>query len=243
MEIATYVQKETLFAEVSKLLEAIRLAYHIGEPDPEFIAHFANIVKKHFGHLTFEQLHLAFEANALGYLDRYLARPGFAPDNKIRNFNIPDLLKVVRAFVQYKQIENPVKKQIENKLTEDQKVKIRHQWVKELVGVFEKYKNTGELSHIGLPAYTCKVLAMLGVIDLSEVNTNERRHDIHARFAHMDVRRSSKSRKTELGPNMRLTNVQLIYTAFDRLIDENHCLASLLEKYKNEFSLINEMPL
>ena len=74
--------------KVSGLCEIISLTYAISEASPEFIAYFANVLKKHYGYLTFEQLESAYEYNSLGYLNAYLPSNGFSKDNKIKGFNI-----------------------------------------------------------------------------------------------------------------------------------------------------------
>ena len=242
MQIDQYIEQTHLFEKTEELLAYISDTYHLPEAKEEFVGYFSKFLQKYFGFLTFENAHNAFELNSFGYLNDYLPGTGYFVDNKIKGFSLQSLSKILRAFLMAKKIK-PDEKTQKSGLSDEQKNAARHEWVESLVAVFEKYRDKKELTHIGLPAYTCKVLAMHGVINLSEIDTKERGHDVHSRFSHMDNRLGKKTKLGVEGPNLRLKNVQLIYNAFDELIEQQQELAPLLERYKNEFSLINEMPL
>ena len=95
---------ESLLSELTELFTFISLIYSIKKPDDEFYPYFSTYLKKYFGFMTFEQLETAFEQNSMGYLDVFLPKTGSNPDNKIRNFSIPSLAKVINAYMLYKKI-------------------------------------------------------------------------------------------------------------------------------------------
>jgi hypothetical protein len=201
-----------LIEETENLCNKIALMFGLNHADKDFIQYFANFLKKHFGHLTFEQLETAFEYNSIGSLNEYLPKNNLAVDNKVK-FNIPDLTKIIKAYSRLKGLEVLTYKN-ETEWSQEKINQIHCDWIKQLNGIFEKYMNDLEKSEISTPIYTCEYLAKLGLLDEKSINRNE--SAIIVRFGKEKKIKSSH-------------NIDLIYRCFDEILENGQ----VLEKYLN----------
>ncbi len=219
----------------SELFEYICGVYDIKAPDEKFYHYFITYMKKYFGFMTFEQLESAFELNSLNYLDNFLQKIGQRPDNKIKSFNIPDLVKIINAYNNYKGIQksdstdiyNPFTKKSEpggaKILTEKQKHESMNNWCDRLCQIFEKYRDEFEKTTIAIPLFTCQILAKNGALDYKDIDMTEKTISI-------------KIGKYQ-GSN---SNEDLIYKTFDKIIQDQKHVEDYLKHQRSKYS--QEMP-
>lgn len=212
---------DTQLAELTKeLFDYIQLTYAIHDADTRLIAFFVKVVKENYNHLTFEQLNDAFERNSLGYLDMFFNRVGQRPDNKIRSFNIPDLTKIINAYVKYKSIE---KEETTDSIvvSEEEKARSNTWWCDFMQRCFDLYKSKKERTKIDCAMFAAEKFAEFELVEKDEIV-------YETPTLKFNSKRISK-------------NELLIYEAFDALIVQGEPFAPYLEnqrmKYKPE-----EMP-
>ncbi len=210
--------------QLSDLLTKIAGIYGLKEADPGFVAYFANTLKKYFGNLTFEQIESAFEYNSIGSLNEYLPKKGFSTDNKV-DYNIPDMVKIIKAYTRLKKIDEDMQPKA-CQLSRAQINETRKQWCEWLISIFEKYRDTYERSQIGIPVFTCELLARLGQLNPNDINKSGPYFNINLPF--------QKKRGRDLH------NENLIFETFDKMIGEGIEMRQLIHAYQNEYS--NEMP-
>lgn len=212
---------EPQLMELTKeLFEDIQLMYDIKEADIRIVAYFVRILKENYNYLNFEQLNDAFERNSLGLLDIFFNRVGQRPDNKIRSFNIPDLTKIINAYVKYKSIE---KEEDTDKIvvTETQKASSNEWWCNFMQANFDLYKTKKERTKIDCPMFAAEKFAEFGLLDKKDIVTE----NIGTNF------KSKHSSKNEI----------LIYEVFDSLILQGESFAPYLENQRRKYKP-EEMP-
>lgn len=205
----------TQLAELTKeLFDFIQLTYGIHDADTRLIAFFVKVVKENYDHLNFEQLHDAFERNSLGYLDNFFTKVGQRPDNKIRSFNIPDLTKIINAYVKYKSIE---KEEDPDKIivSEEEKARSNIWWCDFMQGCFDLYKEKKERTKIDCSMFAAEKLAEFGLLGKDEI-------------VYENVAINFKSKHSS-------KNEKLIYEVFDALILQNESFAPYLAKQRNKY--------
>lgn len=166
------LHRPQIIEQSMRLFDFIEVNYGISEADERFVDYFVNYLIQYYKHLTFEDLESAFERNASGLLDIYLPKIGQRVDNKVLKFNIPDLTKIINAYCKYKGIEKSEKNQQKKIFTQEEKQKIRTEWIELLCYRFDSYKN-GKREQFKVPLYTCKVLSDLGILDASRIDYSE----------------------------------------------------------------------
>lgn len=205
-------------AELTKeLFENIQIIYDVKDADTRIIAFFVKVVKESYDYLTFEQINSAFEYNSLGYLDNFFTKVGQRPDNKIRSFNIPDLTKIINAYVKYKSIE---KEEATGSIivSEEEKARSNIWWCDFIQGCFDLYKQKKERTKIDCSMFAAEKFAEFGLLDKDEIVSES-------------ITLNSKTSKNEL----------LIYEAFDALILQNEPFAPYLKSQRNKYQA-EEMP-
>jgi hypothetical protein len=201
-----------LTGELSKF---ISLTYGLKEPDPEFIIYLANVLKKYYDFLTFEQIESAFEKNALGFLP---------VETKVK-FTISDIRSVLDVYVKYKNLKEQKNNKLEWSL--GKRADIRRQWCDNLVKIFEDYAENGKRAMITLPTYTCGVLAKIGLLNASGIDKKETFHNSPINAG---------------GYKKNLKNEALIWATFDKLLSNCESLEKHIDKYRYEYSE-NEIPI
>ncbi len=219
--IISNLYESQLMAATAELFEFIELTYAIGQADQRFLSFFVKVLKENYSHLSFEQIESAFERNSLGLLDIYLSKIGQRPDNKIKSFNIPDLSKIINAFLKYKNIE---KEETIDKIvfSEKQKAKSNIWWCDFIQGAFDKYKGTKERTKIDCSMFAAEKFAEFGLLDKKEIVYET----VTLKFNNSHI--STK-------------NENLIYEAFDALILQNEGLAPYLVEQRNKYQ-VEETP-
>lgn len=206
-----------LVAMTMELFEQIQMTYGLSEPKTEFITYFINVLKKYHSGVTFEQIELAFEYNAAGYLNDYLPKSGQSIDNKVK-FTIPDLTKIITAFVKYKNIDES--ENIEKKEWSEEKIKDIHiQYINKLNDLFVNYRLNKKREVITTPIYTAEYLAKLGLIDAKKID------------------KKGTGLNITIGKNRVLessNNNNLIYECFDGLIVNHENLSDYVNSFENE---------
>ncbi len=229
---------ESLLSELTELFNFISLIYSIKKPDDEFYPYFSTYLKKYFGFMTFEQLETAFEQNSMGYLDVFLPKTGSNPDNKIRNFSIPSLAKVINAYMLYKKIGkeddstgdiwNPKMKRLESdgkRFTDEEKARSMNDWCDRMAQIFEKYRDEFEETIINIPLFTVKVLAKHKALNYEDIDFSEKRIAVKL------------GKRQEKG-----SNEKLIYKTFDRIIREQKHVEDYLVHQRISPGQAEEMP-
>lgn len=225
---------------VEELFKKIEIAYDIKPAGASFGGYFINVLKKHYFFLTFEQVESAFERNTNGLLDNYLPRVGKRPDNKITGFNVPDLTKIIKGYCEYKklgfvkekfnEIWNPVGKRFEpggaKIFSPDEKHRIYNDWIDRLIENYEKYKSTGECSHIFTPYFTAFTLSKVQLIDESCITIPNQKKDSD---------RAGKLRRVKFSSFEDSENVDLIYKCFDGLISSGEDFESKFKYLRNKY--------
>lgn len=201
-----------------ELCKFISSLYGLPEPNGQVVGLFSNILKKYFKQLTYEQIELAFEYNSCGYLNEYLPHNFGTIDNKVK-FNIPDLLKIIRAFARFKKLDSENKeksKEIDYKSRND----IRKLWCFNLYNSFDLYQNKQVRNNFIMPGYTCEVLKRHGYLDENDMSLNY----VDKRFGSTDF------------DSTQHDNKNVIYKAFDKIISDGLNLRDVLTEFENEFN-------
>jgi hypothetical protein len=165
MEIR-FLQFTDIVNEVIKLTDKLMTMYGLSSPAEGFCNYLANVLKKHYSELTFEQINQAFEYNAIGSLNGKLPKTGLTIDNKVK-FTIPDMNKIIKAYCQLKNI-GPKEQQAAG-ITSDQVNAINEKWFKNLYEIFTHYRDTGTRGIIFLKVFTCNKLVELKLLDRREL--------------------------------------------------------------------------
>ena len=204
--IKNIFNKEDLITLCLELFHLISIAFKLKEPDIEFARHFINVMKKHYGYITFEQMEEAFERHSIGSLNSFLPKSGYSIDSKV-SFSISDMTKIIRAFLNYSTPKNAEK--VKERKPQKEIDEIHKQWIDKLNGIYEKYMNL-ERTRISIPIYYCDYLANCGLLDRKLINRKESNIII------------GKNRKVS-------TNENLIYKCFDELLEKGLMLNDLIK--------------
>lgn len=224
MEIK-YIEQTQMLNNLIELCGKVALTYGLQEPDAQFCAHLAAILKKYYSHLTFEQLDMAFESNSMGLLNEYLPKNGFNIDNKVK-FTIPDTTKIIKAYTRYKKLDEQNKtagQEPENKV-KDANIQ---SWCNSFEQIFNTYANQFKHSPITVPTFTCEVLSKVGLLDAKKIDYTEQ--TINIGFKH-----ASKSK--------RLHNIDLIYAVFDEVLDRGEHIKKYLDKFRYKYADNYQIP-
>jgi hypothetical protein len=188
-----------------------------------FIAHFANVLKKHYPRHTFAQIESAFEYNSLGYLNEYLPKVGMSVDNKVK-YTIPDILKIVKAFSRYKGIGQEVEA-AKAEMPAYERVKIYDEYCGHIHKLFDEYADGKEKNIISVPGYMAKFLANMNLISHTEIDYSE-----------PPINLSIGKNKTRYSKN-----AGLVFSCFDRLLSENQHISYYLKQAREKLLYTNEL--
>ena len=203
-------------ALIKELFEQIKIAYGIKDADKGMNMYFLNTIKKNYSFLNFEQIESAFERNANGLIDNYFQKIGQRPDNKIKSFNIPDLTKILNAYIKFKKIGRTEEK--EKALTSTSKHEIFNSWLDKKIKLFENYKKKKKKETITLQLFTANFFARINLIDINDIDLKEKNINILS------------------NKNICNHNENLIYKAFDYLIENNENLEQYFKYERNKYS-------
>lgn len=215
----------TTIQEISNLCNKISISYGIKEPDGEFIKHLYYTLCKYHSRIDYEQLELAFEANSMNLLNEYLPKSGFSTDNKVK-FTIPDMMKIIKAYIRFKKLDSH-EKELGQEPENSVKDASIQKWCDNLEGIFRKYSNEHERSIIGIPMFTCEVLAEIGVLDKTKIDYSEQKINI-------GFKKMIKNKKTH--------NTDLIFSSFDTILENGDELRHYLDKFRYKYAE-NELPI
>jgi len=207
--IKNIIRNDELIALALDLFHNISIAYKLKEPDVEFAQYFINVIKEHYGFITFEQIQDAFDRNAIGSLNGFLPKAGYSIDNKV-NFSIADMTKIIRAYLSYSTPKNKEKK--EERRPQHEIDEIHRNWVIQLDEIFLLYKAEKMRTQITIPIYTAQYLANAGLIENKLIDRKE--SNIKIKFG-----------KIKLKPSV---NENLIYKCFDELINDGITLMQVI---------------
>jgi len=220
------MQASDLSVRVLELCNNISLEYGLNQASVEFSALLANRLKKWHGYLSFEQIEMAFEYNSHGLLNDYLPRVGNNVDNKVK-FTIPDMNKIIKAFVRLKELDKHKIEQ-EQEWAIEKKDLINRAWCDQLENIFAIYRQKRERTPITLPTYTAEVLAKIGLLNKKDIDYTE--NAIVLRLKHIkEVKRTH--------------NENLIYAAFDRLINNGNSIDAPLKPFRERYVVNSEISL
>jgi len=222
-KIAEIFEKTDLLKCVGDLLQYINLTYALGDASPAFIAHLANVLKKHYPRHTFAQIESAFEYNSLGYLNEYLPKVGMSVDNKVK-YTIPDILKIVKAYTRLKAIGGDELEAPKQEINPFERVKIYDAYCSNIVQLFDNYADGCDNLHISAPGYMAKFLANMNLISHTEIDYSE-----------PPINLSIGKNKTRYSKN-----TGLVFSCFDRLLSENQHISYYLKQAREKLLYTNE---
>lgn len=201
------LHSEQIAELIPDLFEKISLWYDIRAADPKFTIYFIKLLKKEYLALTFEQIELAFEYNAHGLNNHFFNRTGNRADNKIKSFNLPDLVKIINAHVKYLGSKKTKEQTFtKHEFAKNEKHEIFNKWFDSRIKDFELYRASGEMTRIVLPVFVLSLYESLGLIEPDKIDSST-----------------------------DMTCEQLVYNCYDRLIQKGESLEGYFKNERNKY--------
>lgn len=187
------------------LFEQIKVDYNLPKWQGALVTSFSSLLKRLFGELSFDDLSRAYKMNTFGELNKSLGKQS----NKIASFNVPNLIKIIYAYIDYKggsKITHSITPETTSKLANNLD-EIHKKYTENVIEYYNIFLS-GKRPQIRTPYYTAKFLQKKGLI-----------------IEDVEYREPIKIRGKSLADP---TNERLIMQAFQELKDNNQDIRSVL---------------